>query len=170
MLRFTSLVVMPAFGVARSLFGEPRHSHSRLVAMVRAARPLAVSAPHCFLGRAPFSANRGLLSVFGRAGSNACALGRQALRAKNAQQLSSVPKVRHSRFEAARLSTTVLRVANTAQPRMQMQVSKSGFPLRSPLAGLVIRVAVGRACHQPANPSIERTCPGKPGQASHLKR
>lgn len=26
------------------------------------------------------------------------------------------------------------------------------------------------ACYQGPNPSIERTCPGKPGQASHLKR
>jgi hypothetical protein len=44
-----------------------------------------------------------------------------------------------------------------AQPRIQMQDSKSGFPLRSPLTGSAIRLALAEVCKQPANPSIERT-------------
>jgi len=43
------------------------------------------------------------------------------------------------------------------------QYSMSGL-----LAGAVIHAAIRRA--QRPNPSIERTCPGKPGHASHLKR
>jgi hypothetical protein len=55
--------------------------------------------------------------------------------------------------------------------RMQMQVSNSGFQLRPPTAHLGIRLALVQACHQPANPSIERTSQGlRPCAASHVKR
>jgi len=54
---------------------------------------------------------------------------------------------------------------------MQMQIPKSGFPLRSLLTALVIQVAATQAHHQPANPSIERDVQELPLLAApHVKR
>jgi hypothetical protein len=53
---------------------------------------------------------------------------------------------------------------------MQMQIQGSVLPLRSPPVPWGIRLALVEVCQQPANPSIERTSPGKPGAASHVKR
>jgi hypothetical protein len=69
-----------------------------------------------------------------------------------------------------RLVSTAPPGTKTAQPRIRMQIQGSAFPLRLPLARPGIRASLARARQQPANPSIERTRPGKPGRASHVKR
>jgi hypothetical protein len=51
-----------------------------------------------------------------------------------------------------------------------MQTQGSAVPLRSSPLHWGIRLALVELCQQPANPSIERTRPGKPGRASHVKR
>lgn len=54
--------------------------------------------------------------------------------------------------------------------KMQMQIQGPAVPLRSPPVPQGIRLALVEVCQQPANPSIERTRPGRPGRASHVKR
>jgi len=103
------------------------------------------------------ASHRGSLLVKNRGGPIPCLVS-QSLTVKNAQRSLVFGKA------APRKSVLVRPCLGwqipAAQPRMQMRVSKSGFSLLSPLAGLGIQGSVFSACHQLANPSIERTSKG----------
>jgi hypothetical protein len=87
----------------------------------------------------------------------------QALRAKNA---------RHSRTSLPLCKATEHHTIKDKDclTKMQIQIQGPAVPLRSPAVPQGIRLALVKPCQQPANPSIERTSPGKPGAASHVKR
>ena len=90
----------------------------------------------------------------------------QALRAKNASSFksTSLPLRKATEHRTSKDKNRLTRM------QMQMQIQGSAVPLRSPAVPRGIRLALVEPCQQPANPSIERTRPGKPGRASHVKR
>jgi len=78
----------------------------RLAAVARAARPLAVSAPLCFIGPASFSWSRGLSPALGRSRAGIGALVNQVHSRQECRvlfgSLSSVKPFRRSPFECGR--------------------------------------------------------------------
>jgi len=118
--------------------------------------------------------------------SSACAV--QLKHRSACQQGAFAPRMRPTRlfsFRSCRFAglrfTTAACSSSMGLTKIQMQIPGSAFPLRLPLAGLAIQVAVVRAWEQPANHSIEATNNGvqrprafaqavPPLFAPHLKR
>jgi hypothetical protein len=147
----------------------------------RAVRPLAASAPAADLEALRGSASAGVSSVLSKkevaqsSGIQSLCFS-QALEEGSTQQGQAiqirVPAVFRQAMPSQRSQASRMRARQIAVGRAgTSRFAARAGGVRLLASGATQRKLQGRVapCVRP-NPSIERTCPGKPGHASHLKR